>query len=437
MVTDSLKPLQAKVQEAENGRDGLHKIKRGNFDLVIADYQAQEINGTKLCRKMKQSSYTQRIPVIMLSSFNSEEEINQGFESGAAAYISKDDIHHDLLPAARKVLFEAKISGKRRILVVDDSRSIRKMVVAGLEMAGFDVVQAENGRRGLEYLQQEQPDIILSDIDMPEMNGFEFCKAISRNQSLVSIPIIIMSSNDDRTSMNRMASHGVSGYLIKPFNINQLVLLVEKTLSDQHRILLQKQEQLTNEKQLLLSSISSLITALEARDTYTRGHSENVAHIVSGMMTFCGGSTDDVEGIALAGRLHDIGKIGVRDSVLLKPGKLTGEEYDQIKQHTLMGAIILKPIESLGKVAQVVQSHHEHIDGKGYPGGLKGEQIPLWARMTAVADVYDALTSDRPYRKGMPLEKALEIIDKSKGSQLCPDSVDLFHGWLQGQEKDT
>ena len=139
----------------------------------------------------------------------------------------------------------------------------------------------------------------------------------------------------------------------------------------------------------------------------------------------------EIENVIIGGRLHDIGKIGIRDSVLLKPGALTDIEWGHIKQHPTIGAYILKSIPSLADIIPIVKSHHERMDGKGYPEGLKGSKIPLWARMTAVADTYDALTSDRPYRKGMAHNKALEIIKDVKGTQLCPDSVDLFFRWVE------
>ncbi|MDY7031281.1 MAG: HD-GYP domain-containing protein, partial [Thermodesulfobacteriota bacterium] len=186
---------------------------------------------------------------------------------------------------------------------------------------------------------------------------------------------------------------------------------------------------------MMLASITSLVSALEARDSYTRGHSEAVARIVSGLVTLTGGSKEEIESAAIGGRLHDIGKIGVKDSILSKPGRLTSEEFAVIRQHPLTGANILKSIPSLMDIIPIVLSHHERLDGKGYPQGLKGDKIPQWSRMTAVADTYHALTSDRPYRNSMPEEKALQIIDDVKGTQLCPDCVDLFFNWLRLSRK--
>jgi HD-GYP domain-containing protein (c-di-GMP phosphodiesterase class II) len=177
---------------------------------------------------------------------------------------------------------------------------------------------------------------------------------------------------------------------------------------------------------MLLGSITSLIVALEARDQYTRGHSEAVAELVTRMAVRMKARQEEIESLGIAGRLHDLGKIGVPDSILLKPGRLNEEELAVIREHPVIGASILGSIPSIRPLLPVILHHHERFDGKGYPDGLKGEKILLWARMTAVADTYHALISDRPYRKGMTQDQAMEIIEEVRGSQLCPDCVDVF-----------
>jgi len=177
---------------------------------------------------------------------------------------------------------------------------------------------------------------------------------------------------------------------------------------------------------MMLASITSLIVALEARDHYTRGHSEAVAMLVAEMAAYMNATPDEIETLTIAGRLHDLGKIGIPDSVLLKPGRLSDEEFTIIKDHPVVGATILGSIPSIKPMLPVILHHHERFDGKGYPDGLKGDQIPLWARITAVADTYHALTSDRPYREGMAEEKAFAIIEEVRGTQLCSECVDIF-----------
>jgi HD-GYP domain-containing protein (c-di-GMP phosphodiesterase class II) len=271
---------------------------------------------------------------------------------------------------------------------------------------------------------------------MPEMNGIDFCKAVHADPALATIPFVIMSSNNDRAVMRRLLQWGAASYLVKPFNLEQVVITVEKLLSDHFLILLKERERLDTERKMLLASITSLVVALEARDPYTRGHSEAVAGLIVEMATRMKVNQEEIKSLGIAGRLHDLGKIGVPDSILLKPGSLTDKEYALIKEHPITGASILGSVPSLEPILPVILHHHERYDGQGYPHGLKGNQIVLWARMTAVLDTYHALVSDRPYRQGMKPEKALSIIQEVRGTQLCPECVDLFIDFLTYQKKD-
>jgi len=429
-----LAPLKLKVTEAADGQAGLDLVPDNRFDLIVTDVNMPNMNGVDFCRRLKNNPSTRGIPVVMVSSFDSDADIDKGFQVGAAAYVSKKEAQSNLLDIIRNIISKSDLHRGQTIMVVDDSRTIRKIVEKGLAQAGFQVVTAVNGKEALEILDRNQPDLILSDIDMPEMNGFQFCDAVHSHPDFVSIPFVVMSSNSDRAHMKRMLQYGAEAYITKPFNTDELVILVEKLLSDQFLLLLKEKERLDTEQNLMIASITSLVSALEARDSYTRGHSESVAAIVSGMASLMGSTREEIERITIGGKLHDIGKIGVRDSVLLKPGALTDEEFDQIKQHPLIGKKILESIPSLSDIVSVVLCHHERIDGKGYPHGLKGKDISQQARMTAVADTYNALTSDRPYRKGMAQEKALQIVEEVKGTQLCPDCVDVFLKWITTED---
>jgi response regulator RpfG family c-di-GMP phosphodiesterase len=427
--------MNAEIILAEDGQEGLDLALQEEFDIVVSDIDMPKINGIELCRTLKKTATTQGTPVVMVSTFDSDGDVDKGFQAGASAYISKYEIESRLLKTVESVLSKSKFKGDRLVMVVDDSKVVLRIVEKGLAEAGFRVITAENGKKALNLLDTIQPDLILSDIEMPDINGFDFCGAVHTNPDLSSIPIIAMSSKTDRGYMKRMMQNGASAYLCKPFNIDELVILVEKMLSDQFHMLLMERERLDSERNLMIASITSLITALEARDNYTKGHSEAVGKIVSGMLRMDGGSAMEIETVTIGGRLHDIGKIGVRDEILLKPGRLTKEEFAHIKKHPVIGANIIKSIPSFSDVIPIVLSHHERLDGKGYPQGLKGDKIHLWARMAAVADTYHSLTSDRPYRKGMVQGKALQIIEDASGTQLCPDCVGLFFKWLAQKEK--
>ena len=430
LVISILSSLDAHFIQAKTGEEGLEWLEKIHFDLIITDLKLSGISGIELCEQINKNHRTKGIPVIILSAYDSEIEIENGYNAGAEAYISKNEIKKTLLKTAHQVLSRFKFQRGKKILIAEDSLAIKDMVVKGLESVGFAVKAAENGKQAREFLQNERFDLCLTDIEMPEMNGFQLLEYIQSDSNLAGIPVIVMSTHDERSYIKRIIMQGAVSYLVKPFNLDQLVTMMEKVLSDQFILLRKEKERSDLERNLILASITSLISALEARDYYTRGHSEAVSKIVEGMLAIYGGSEKQVNEIAMAGKLHDIGKIGVRDSVLLKPAALSDEEFNHLKKHPQTGAEILKPIPSLHNIIPVVEHHHERMDGKGYPTGLRGDEIPLWARITSVADTYDALISDRPYRKGMSKDKALAIVDKATGPQLCPECVELFMKWL-------
>lgn len=422
----SLERHGARIWHAESSSQALDKIGAMDFDYVIADAELPDSGGTELCRAIKSDRRTQHIPVIILDSRDSEDVQKAAYQAGASACISKNQTKNGILEDLLHTMKQTAIKHNRLVLVVDDSLTVRSLVSKGLKEAGFRVVEAENGRAALDVLRDVKPDIILSDIDMPEMNGEGFCRAVHEDPVYASIPFVVMSTHSERLVMRRMLQIGADAYLVKPFNVEQLVITLEKLLSDQLLLLQKEKERLESEQKLMVASITSLCAALEARDSYTRGHSEAVSTFASRIAREMGLSEEEVELVRLGGRLHDIGKIGVPDHILLKPGRLSEEEFSIIKKHPVIGGEILRPVPSLAAVLPIVIHHHERLDGKGYPEGLHGSSIPLWARITAVCDTFHALTSDRPYRNGMPKDKAVEIIQQVKGTQLCPDCVDAF-----------
>jgi response regulator RpfG family c-di-GMP phosphodiesterase len=426
--------LGAQVTLANDGKQALEIVQSNKFDLVITDVEMPNMDGFGLCASLKKEDKTRGIPVVILSSMDSEKDIEKGFRVGAAAYLSKSEALNELADTIEQVVEKAKFHRSRKILVVDDSSTIRSVVTKALKNAGFHVLSAENGYQAMEIMKDQQPDLILSDIEMPVMSGIDLCRLVHKNAKLTTIPYVVMSTKSDRAIMRQMLQWGAIAYLTKPFNVEQLVITIERLLSNHFLLLLKEKERLDTERNMLLASITSLVEALEARDPYTRGHSESVAEIVAGMAKIMGRNSDEIEMLRIAGRLHDLGKIGVPDSILLKPGQLTDEEYEIIKQHPVVGATIFAPMKTLKEIVPVILYHHERIDGKGYPEGLIGHKIPLWARVTAVADTYHALTSDRPYRKGLEQETAFQIILEAKGTQLCPDCVDVFFRYIQDSD---
>ncbi|MCG8686248.1 MAG: response regulator [Desulfobacterales bacterium] len=430
VIRGYLAEFDCETFEAADGDAGIELARQKEFDLIITDVEMPGKSGIEMCRELKDDPATRAVPVLIISSFDSEEDIHKGFQAGAAAYLSKDEVSNQIYTCTENLLSKSSFNSSKLIMIVDDSIVIRHLVNTELSKAGYRIIRASNGAEALAKLEFHTPDLILSDIDMPVMNGFEFCEAVQKDERFSSIPFIVMSSNSDRGHMQRMLRRGAQAYLVKPFNIDQLTILVDKMLSDQFVMLLKDRERLDSERKMMLSTITSLVNALEARDSYTKGHSTAVAGIAASLAELAGASKNEVQSVLIGGHLHDIGKIGISDSVLLKPDRLTREEFEIIKQHPDIGANILSPIDSLADIIPMVRCHHERIDGKGYPNGLKGSKIPLWARLAAVADTFHALTSNRPYRTGMKVENALQIIEDVKGTQLCPDCVDLFFTWI-------
>jgi response regulator RpfG family c-di-GMP phosphodiesterase len=435
MLKNYISPLNGRTVHAMGGGEGLAMAVEERPDLIFSNMNLPDMDGIELCRQLKAYLPTQSPLVVLLGGAETDRDIARGFEAGAAAYVEKKEAKVQLLKIARDLLAKQDFRREKMILVVDDSTSVRRLLVNGLQDEGFRVIGAENGRAALDILTWETPDLILLDICMPEMNGIELCEILSADSVLSTIPTVVMATRSDIGNVKRMMQYGAISYILKPFNLEQLIIRLEKILAYQFQIQVKEKERADTEHSLLISGMASLAKALEARDQYTLGHSERVGAIISGLVTLSGGTEEEIARSLIGGKLHDIGKIGIRDDVLLKPAKLTLAEFEHIKQHPVMGANILKSIPRIADIIPIVECHHERMDGKGYPQGLKGSQIPLWARMAAVADTYDALTSSRSYRRGMAVEKALQIIEAVSGSQLCPDCVSLFFQWhgLYGQ----
>ncbi len=425
LIGSYLQTMKADVDVVENGTAGLERALSGDYDLILSDVELPGVSGLEICEKVN-STLKPPIPVILASTLSSDADIERGFEAGASAYLPKPFKEHELLQEISHALQNNRARQQQKILVVDDSMVICRLVCQGLQELGFSVSSASNGHAGLRKAIEEKPDLILTDLNMPEMGGMELCRLLKKDAKLREIPIVVMSANGDRGTMRRMISLGAAAYIVKPFSNDQVAILIEKLLDDHVQLLRKDKERAELEREMMLGSIMSLVQALEARDNYTGSHSKSVAEVATLIAKELGLSESDVDSITIAGRLHDIGKIGVPDSILLKPGRLTDEEFDVVKKHPGIGYEILKPIASLKEAMPAVLHHHEKYASGGYPSNLSGCKIPLSARIVAVADVWHAVYSDRPYRPAMPREKALSILREESGKGLCPQCVEAF-----------
>lgn len=327
------------------------------------------------------------------------------------------------------------------ILVVDDERLVNTILTRYLSKMGYSCVAAESGAEALEKLEQHPCALALCDVRMPGMDGIELLQRIKEYND--EIAVIMVSAVDNREIAVSAMKEGAYDYVTKPFHLEEMLISVQRALENRrlvleskeyHRNLERKVEERTREleqktgelQRLFISVIESIVLILQAKDEYTEGHSRRVstnATAIAGRLSL---PEEEVENIRLAALLHDIGKVGTKESILHKPGKLTDEEGHQIRSHPLIAASILEPITPLQDIITYIKHGHEAYDGSGYPDGLKGDEIPLGARIITVADVFDAMTSPRPYRPAIDADKVLAHLSKEAGKQFDPLVVDAF-----------
>jgi putative two-component system response regulator len=318
------------------------------------------------------------------------------------------------------------------ILIVDDESAGRHTLESILEGQGYRLEMAGSGQEALEKASQVLPDVILLDVMMPGMDGFEVCRRIRNDPSLAEIPIIMLTALDDKQSLLEGLDSGADDYITKPYDRFELrARLLGITRLNRYRKLLDDRVHIEETHVQLLSAYDATIEgwsrALDLRDKETEGHTQRVTILTEKLAKLAGIGDDDLVNIRRGSLLHDIGKLGVPDSILHKPDKLTDEEWGIMRQHPRYAYNMIEPIEYLRPALDIPYCHHEKWDGSGYPRGLKGEEIPLAARIFAIVDVWDAVTSDRPYRQAWDNQKALEYIGEQRGKHFDPYVVELFH----------
>jgi putative nucleotidyltransferase with HDIG domain len=322
-----------------------------------------------------------------------------------------------------------------RVMVVDDEESIRVAIARFLRSRGYEVTAAGSGADALAALDLARCDLVLCDVRMPGITGMDLLPmALAKDPD---IAILMLTAVNDASTATEALARGAYDYLVKPVDLADLQAAVERAL---HRRGLMKEQQrierlvreevaartieLERERSALRTVMvgvaETLINAMEAKDIYLRGHSHRVAELAASIAAELQLDEDTVEHVRLAGRLHDIGRIGTRESVLNKPGPLTPEEVADVRHHVRTGVEILAPLQHLGRVIDFVGEHHEQFDGGGYPRGVKGENISLGGRILAAAESFDALTSHRAYRSPLNPGEAIELLGRESGSRLDP-----------------
>ncbi len=311
-----------------------------------------------------------------------------------------------------------------RILIVDDDQSIRILFEKAMKTSGYDCIVTENAEQALKVMKNSEFDVVISDIDMPGMSGIELSKIILE---LYNSDVIVMTGKAENYHYEGMINLGASDFVEKPFSIQELVLRINRVLKERQ---LKKEAKETHDelKKAYIDSIHRLVMASEFKDEDTGDHIVRIGEYSRLMAQKLGWSRKQISVIHYAAPMHDVGKIGIPDKIMLKPGKLTFEEFEVMKTHTTIGAKLLSRSNSgiLEMAKEIAVSHHEKYDGNGYPSSLSGTDIPISGRIVAIADTFDALTSKRPYKDPYPPEMAFDIIRFERGKHFDPQITDMF-----------
>ena len=285
------------------------------------------------------------------------------------------------------------------VLVVDDIEGNARLLASLLTADGHSVRTAANGADAVRLALSDHPDLVLMDVMMPEIDGFEACRQIKGQAATRLTPVVLVTALTDTDDRIRGIDAGADDFLSKPFNRHELLARVRSLL---------RLKRYTDDLDTAESVIVSLALTIEARDSNTDGHCQRLAAYAVSLGRALGLDEDDVAALERGGYLHDVGKVGIPDAVLLKPGPLTHDEFLLMKQHTVIGDRLCGELRSLRKVRPIVRCHHERLDGTGYPDGLRGDAIPLLAQLMGIVDVFDALTTVRPYKAALPRARAVE-----------------------------
>lgn len=392
------------------------ELKRGE-DHFPADILDRRIEDQPVAPKRRETDFEEPRPEDVVADFRRLQLIDLEKVDLEGGRVSQSKVHDAL------------------ILCIDDNLEVLKLMKMLLSDE-FDLELTDSAEKGLILLREKNPDIVLCDVMMPGMDGHAFSRTVKSDEALKHVPILLVTARSGSEMLAEGIQAGADDYISKPFDsvelkarIRSLLRMrqVESELALVNRNLKMRTSDLVDQQRsLFLSTVKSLVTAIDAKDEYTRHHSTRVTEFTLKIAKKMGFSDKELGDLELAALLHDVGKIGVPEHILNKPGKLTDAEFKQIKEHPARGESILTPVIELKDIRKIVRSHHEQYNGSGYPDGLKGREIPLGARIMAIADTYDSITSERPYRKAASHRFAVKEIIRCSGTQFDPEAVEHF-----------
>jgi putative two-component system response regulator len=424
-----------KVITASSGADALDLLHDRTPDLILSDAVISDMDAFDLLEAIRKRSGQQNVPFVLLTPADRGDAVTAGRPLQPDATIEKPITSKELL-----AVIEARVKGAGKdlptraldgdgvtLLVVEDDLAMLVALRDILAGAGYSVITASNGEAALKLYREQVPDLILSDISMPVMDGIALFEAVRKEPGGKAIPFIFLTARGTREDILAGMSLGADDYITKPITSQELLRAVRARLKRADELLFAQL------KIAYKASLLALANAIEARDQYTHDHVLRINAYSQAIAQELGWNEARCEILEFAAILHDIGKLDVPVDILTKDGPLTEEEWDHMRRHPIDGAHMIEGIDYLEPAVPIVLHHHERWDGAGYPSGLQGEQIPIEARLLAVADTFDAMTSNRPYRAAFEPEAAYEEILMGSGKQFDPEMVAIFQRcWEKG-----
>jgi putative two-component system response regulator len=438
----------ASVSVVSDAEQALENAAKDPPDIIILRFDPHGMNGPEICKRLKNRPATRDIPVIFIAENDRWESQKEAFESGAADYVVTPFPRGKLAEKAEKLLGKG-IAGEwnirpQTILVAEDSDTVRKLVVGILKKQGHNVVEAADGLVAWSILQQRRDiDLIISDVNMPNMNGHQLCRMVRGMKEHAFVPFIVVSSIADKDDIAKILNSGADDYLIKPFATEEFLARLKAHLRVRHlynelnsansrlqtfNASLEKMVVLRTQEisEANIEAIMMLAVASEHRDTDTGNHVRRISEHATRIALAMNYPEARAEAIGHSAVLHDVGKIAINDVILKKEGKLDEREFNVMKTHAAAGEAILSKAPFFKMAREIARSHHERFDGSGYPDGLREFNIPLSARITSVADVFDALTSRRVYKPAWSINDAYEYVLDQSGKHFDPVVVEAF-----------
>lgn len=315
------------------------------------------------------------------------------------------------------------------ILIADDEPANRELLYELLSAEDYDVVSVSDGASALQEIANRQVDLVLSDVMMPHLNGFDLCEKIKTNSETCLIPVILITALSQKQDRIAGIKSGADDFLTRPVDRIELLARVQSLLKLKFR---------TDELERAELVLFSLARSIEGKDPHTHGHCERLSDYSTRLAEYLGLSQEQVTALRRAGIVHDVGKVAVPDAILLKRDRLTEDEWEVMRQHPAVGERICAPLKSFRLVLPIIRHHHEKYDGSGYPDGLRGEAIPVTARVLQIVDVYDALTTERPYKRAFSTDEALQIMREEVGKGWWdPEIFAKFNQFVTGSKTNS